>query len=139
MNDVKSILVLDDSRFILSWTKAALEAAGYGVEIASSVWSARQLAEADPDLVLMDVRFTEEFKEGVAATKSLKRDASTKHIPIVLYSILEEEILRGLVESSGANGFIRKSEDPHELVQLVTYYLSEAELENMERTQSARS
>ncbi len=124
MEPVKKILVLDDSLLLLSWTRDALVAAGYHVDITDNVWAAKQLAQMQPDLILMDVHFTDAFREGAAATKVLKRDAATHHIPVVLYSGLEQDLLVALSEDCGADGFICKTNDTDLLVQQVTYYLS---------------
>jgi len=128
MDEQKTILVLDDSKLLLRWTKDVLEKEGYSVLTAETVFAARDLASKNPSLILMDVQFAEPYQEGVAAVKSLKRSEDTAHIPIVLYSGLEEDLLVMFAESSGAEGYICKTESEAALIQQVTFYMAETEL-----------
>ncbi len=124
MAESNTVLVLDDSEFILTKTADALEAAGHRVKTANTVFAARKLAESGCDLILMDVEFAMNQQEGASATRALKAAAATRDIPIILHSGLPEDVLAGLTLETGADGYIEKTDDTDKLIQHISWYLA---------------
>jgi len=84
------------------------------------------LAEAQPDVILMDLRMP--LKDGIEATKIVSKNYPNIHI-IVLTMYEDERFVSHLMEN-GANGYLLKSAEPSEIrkaiQEVVTrgYYLN---------------
>jgi len=84
------------------------------------------LAEAEPDVVLMDLRMP--VKDGIEATKTISKDFPRIHV-IVLTMYEDERFVSHLMEN-GANGYLLKSADPSEIKKAILevvakgYYLN---------------
>ena len=117
MNDTKIpalILVVDDEDRNRRVLGAILEAEGYRVAQADSGQLALELVRQNrPDLVLLDIMMPE--MDGYQVARALKADATTKAIPIVMVTALDdrESRLRGL--EAGAEEFVTKPVDRSEL------------------------
>ena len=76
------VLIIDDDRVNQELLQAVLEGEGYEVlsesDAVSGVETARQ---QQPHIILMDVQLPE--TDGLEATRMLKADVSTEHIPVV--------------------------------------------------------
>ncbi len=76
------ILVIDDDVMNLDMMSQRLRLRGYRVEGAVDGLRGLELARADPpDLILMDVSLPE--MDGWEATRRLKAELATRHIPVV--------------------------------------------------------
>ena len=87
---------------------------GYLLEFADDGRTALDLVERDhPDLVLMDVMMP--HVNGFEACQALKRNPATRLVPVVLVTALQnsEDRIRGL--DAGADDFISKPFNAHEL------------------------
>ncbi len=81
MNTTK-ILVIEDTLMNMELVTDLLEAAGCGVLQAADATTGIALARKhQPDLILMDISLP--GMDGLAATRALKDDKSTWHIPVV--------------------------------------------------------
>ncbi|MBN8860572.1 MAG: response regulator transcription factor [Sphingobacteriales bacterium] len=84
------------------------------------------LPEAEPDVVLMDLRMP--VKDGIEATKTISKDFPRIHV-IVLTMYEDERFVSHLMEN-GANGYLLKSADPSEIKKAILevvakgYYLN---------------
>ena len=79
----QTILVVDDDPSILNVLELLLGMEDYRVVLAHNGEEGVAMAkQAKPDLILMDVIMPE--MNGHMATSLIKRDAKTKHIPIIL-------------------------------------------------------
>ena len=103
------ILLLDDSALVLNATKLALEAAGHTVEATSEPADFfTAMKKVQPDLALVDVSMpTLEGDAVVWIARAHQLHASR----IVLFSAKSPQELEKLVASSGADGFICKTND----------------------------
>jgi CheY-like chemotaxis protein len=119
------VLVVDDDAEILELVRLRLSRFGYETVIAHDGQEAVEIAHArQPDLVLVDVSMP--VMDGYAATRELKRDPATKHIPVILLTALAESgaIARGF--EAGADDYITKPFSPQGLESRVAAVLDRA-------------
>jgi DNA-binding response OmpR family regulator len=101
------ILVVDDEPDILNLTKMILAKRGYQVTVASDGEEALQKAQAEaPDLILLDLVMP--GKSGLEVCRILKSEPKTKHIPVVMSTVLGREVDRTLTKEAGADGHFTK-------------------------------
>lgn len=111
----KGILVFDDSPFALALTRAALESAGFKVEIADTLSAFETLRVAfDPDLILVDVQMPEAFGDDVASTL---RGWHGVQVPILLVSSLDQSELARRAQRAHVSGYVCKGAGMPELVR----------------------
>lgn len=109
------ILVVDDEPDALELIGFNLRNAGYEVVTADDGQEAlRRARESLPDLVLLDVMLPE--IDGLEVCKSLRRDAATRRIPIIMLTARAAEIDRVLGLELGADDYVTKPFSPRELV-----------------------
>jgi DNA-binding response OmpR family regulator len=113
----RKILVVDDSEIACDFVRSVLEEAGYGVLTLNSHFGfVKLLREEKPELILIDVTMP------VLSGPKLVELARTKRVlecPIVLYSDRDEDDLTELAAQCGADGYIKKSSDPADLLSAV--------------------
>lgn len=115
------VLVVDDSEIIHTYVRAVLEAVGYEViGLDNPTGFSRTLMLEKPDLVLMDVHMP--ALRGDRLVEIVRRSGLTR-CPIVLFSDRPETELARLVEECGADGYIRKNQDPTLLALKVRRFL----------------
>ena len=128
----KKILVADDELDSRNLAKMILENNGYQVSLAANGVEALQMAENElPDLILLDVVMP--AKSGWTVCKTLKSQEKTKHIPIVIFTVLsvaiEDAKSRRYAEEAGADGYLPKPFDTDELLSEVKKYLTSPQKE----------
>ena len=109
-----SVLIVDDIAGNARLVESLLAPDGYAVRTAGGGAEALRLIHADPpDLVLMDVMMPN--VDGFEACRVLKKDPSTRLIPVVLVTGLDNPAsrLRGL--EAGADDFVSKPFNAPEL------------------------
>ncbi|MGH8620619.1 MAG: response regulator [Burkholderiales bacterium] len=104
---IRNILVVEDSPTDQKYLTDILVKKGYHVSTAESgeeaIAKARQL---QPDLVLMDIVLP--GQNGYQATRELSKDASTKHIPVIICTTKGQETDRLWGMRQGAKDYIVK-------------------------------
>jgi putative two-component system response regulator len=108
------VLIVDDVDGNVQLAASVLEPQGYSVSSAHTGREALEAVDRDqPDLILLDVMMPE--LDGFEACRMLKAHARTRLIPVVLVTALRnpENRIRGL--EAGADDFITKPFNPHEL------------------------
>jgi signal transduction histidine kinase len=111
---VERVLIIDDDARNRDIARAMLAEVGYEFdEAASGEEGLRLVAERRPDLVLCDVVMP--GMEGYEVVRRLKEHAGEEFLPVVLVTALSdyESRMKGL--ASGADDFLTKPVDPHEL------------------------
>ena len=111
----KLILIVEDDEAIREMTAFSLKRAGFQVAEAADVAAARlRVADRVPDLMLLDWMLPD--LSGVEYARSLKRDATTRDVPVIMLTARsdEEDKVRGL--DSGADDYITKPYSSRELV-----------------------
>ena len=82
----KSILVVDDSRVVLTYTSVLLHRMGYEASVAQNSADAIELAKLrNPNVIFLDVIMP--GKNGVETLKELRENDETTHIPVVMFSV----------------------------------------------------
>ncbi|MDZ7705296.1 MAG: response regulator [Trueperaceae bacterium] len=115
------ILVIDDSPAMISMIESILRQASHNVKTCNDSEEAEaQIAQEQPDLVLLDVVMPK--KSGYDILRKLKRNADTKHIPVVLVSSKQEEsdIMWG--KRQGAADYLGKPFDAEGLLAVVSRF-----------------
>ena len=108
------VLVVDDAPANVALLQQMLSREGYDVLTASNGRDALQIVHQHrPDIVLSDVVMP--GGDGLSLCRALKADPSTRLLPVILLTSLEgrDERLTGI--DAGADDFLRKPFDPHEL------------------------
>jgi CheY-like chemotaxis protein len=122
-----TILLAEDDRILRKAGEATLKKKGYTVIAAVDGEDALAKArEHKPDLILLDVIMPK--LQGFEVLASLKQDSSTRHIPVIMLSNLQEESDIRKAADAGALGYLVKSN-----VQLDTLTAKIAEVLNRPR------
>ena len=120
----KRILLVEDHEDNRNIYRTILEHYGYEVVLASDGQSGIRLArEAQPDLVLMDLSIP--VVDGWEATRVLKRDASTRGIPVIALSAHALEEDRARAREAGCDGYLAKPVEPRKVLEEVARFLDD--------------
>lgn len=127
MEEVKKrkILFIDDEERLLEVMKTNLEIEGYDVITAISGRTGLASAVVDqPDIIILDIMMPD--IDGWEIARRLRSDPSTKYIPIVMLTALDEphHVVKGF--ESGADDYLAKPFDNAELFARVKTILSRA-------------
>ncbi len=106
----KRILLADDSVTALTMHRMILAGAGYDLLTAQDGQEAIDLATAErPDLILMDVVMPR--KTGFEATRILRKQETTKSIPVIMVTTRAEPKILEICFQCGCNDYINKPVD----------------------------
>ncbi len=118
----KRILIIEDTPENLRLFRAILQLEDAVVLEAERAQTGIELARNElPDLILMDMQMPE--MDGLSATKILRADPQTQHIPVVIItaSAMREDRKRAF--DAGCSGYITKPVDPMSLVTQIAAFL----------------
>ena len=91
MNEKKRILVVDDEPDFASIVQGNLEREGFDVEVAyDGVEGLEKVKAMPPDAIVLDVMMPE--MDGYEMCSLLKKDATYRHIPVVLLTAVASHI-----------------------------------------------
>ena len=117
------ILIVDDSPSQLMGIRRIVEKLGHEALTAEDGAAGVEAAKRDlPDLILMDVVMPN--LNGFQATRSITRDAATKHIPVVLVTTKDQDTDRVWGMRQGAKAYLTKPFGEDELAELIARYLA---------------
>ena len=120
---VNKILVVDDSPTERTFMEGLLMKAGFTVIHAASGEEGVEVAKREqPDLVLMDVVMP--GLNGFQATRSISREKTTAHIPVLLVTTKDQETDRVWGLRQGAKSFITKPVNEAALGAEIKKYLN---------------
>ena len=103
----ETILIVDDSRTVVHFLRNLLQQDGYTTLTAGTGEDAVQIAQQQrPALILMDIIMP--GLNGFQATRLLRKDPRTQHIPIILISGTEQPTEMVWGRRMGANDFLPK-------------------------------
>jgi DNA-binding response OmpR family regulator len=111
------ILIIEDADSIRRMIEALVSGRGHAVEAANSGARGVELAIASPpDLVLLDLNLPGTL-DGFEVCEKLRSDATTKNVPIVIISALDDEDSKRRAQEVGANGYYTKPFSPMALLK----------------------
>ena len=108
------LLLIDDDARLTSMLGDYLSAAGFEVEVAGSLALGRQALEGSvPDLLVLDLMLPD--GDGLDFCRSLRGDARTRRLPVLMLSARGEPMDRILGLELGADDYLAKPFEPREL------------------------
>ena len=117
------ILIVDDSPSQLMGIRRIVEKLGHDALTAEDGAAGVEAAKREiPDLILMDVVMPN--LNGFQATRSIARDSTTKHIPVILVTTKDQDTDRVWGMRQGAKAYITKPFSESELSELIAQYVS---------------
>ena len=121
------ILIVDDSPSQLMGIQRIVEKLGHEIFTATDGASGVEVAkQVLPDLVLMDVVMPN--LNGFQATRTLSRDATTKHIPVILVTTKDQDTDRMWGLRQGAKAYLTKPFSEDELAEVIERIFNAREL-----------
>lgn len=112
------ILIVDDSPSQLLGIQRIVEKLGHETITATDGAAGVEAAKSNlPDLVLMDVVMPN--LNGFQATRTLKRDSATQHIPVILVTTKDQDTDRMWGMRQGACAYITKPFSEDELSEVI--------------------
>lgn len=103
----KKILFVDDEPVVVTLMKNRIGSRGFLIETAYDGASALEKAKAWlPDLILLDIAMP--GMDGYETCRRLKAMKETAHIPVVLFTAVQETKLEALAEKAGAVKVVQK-------------------------------
>ena len=116
------VLIVDDSPTQLLSLKRIVEKLGHAAITAQDGAAGVEIARRDnPDLILMDVVMPN--LNGFQATRTIARDAKTRHIPVILVTTKGQETDKVWGMRQGAKAYVTKPIDEKELAQTIRLIL----------------
>ena len=115
---IKHILLVDDSKTELHYLSELLTKRGYAIRTAENGEEAmRKLAEATPDLILMDVVMP--GQNGFQLTRAITRDPRFAEVPVIMCTSKNQETDRVWGMRQGAKDYVVKPVNPEELLSKI--------------------
>jgi len=111
----KTILIADDDKAIVDSIGAILDLLGYEVLKVPDGTSVIDAVKALPDLILLDIQMP--GHNGQTVCRQLKRQASTKDIPVIIVSASMD--IKDKAREAGADDYLEKPFDMDVLQQKV--------------------
>ena len=113
------ILIVDDSPSQLMGIRRIFEKLGHEALTAEDGAAGVEVAKRElPDLILMDVVMPN--LNGFQATRSISREPTTKHIPVILVTTKDQETDRMWGMRQGAKAYLTKPFSEDELAAAIT-------------------
>jgi len=104
---MRKILIVEDNPTNMSFFVAVLERGGHNVLQAEDAAAGIRLARAmHPDLIFMDIQLP--GMDGLEATRQLKADPTTRHIPIYALTALAMKGDEERARAAGCDGYLAK-------------------------------
>jgi CheY-like chemotaxis protein len=118
----KTVLLVEDNEDNRTVYRTILEHFGYDVvEARNGEDGIRMAREEHPNLILMDISIP--VIDGWEATKILKADETTKHIPIIALTAHALATDRAKAEEVGCDGYLAKPCEPRRVVAEVERFI----------------
>ena len=117
------ILIVDDSPSQVMGISRIVEKLGHTAISAEDGAAGVEAAKRElPDLILMDVVMPN--LNGFQATRSITREPTTKHIPVILVTTKDQDTDRVWGMRQGAKAYLAKPFGEDELAALIAQYLT---------------
>jgi len=116
------ILYIEDNEYNRKIVRQLVSHTPYRLVEAIDAESGLALAqEQPPSLILMDVQLPK--MSGLDATRALKADARTAHIPVIVITSFALSGDREKAAAAGADSYLAKPYSPRELMAMIRRYL----------------
>jgi DNA-binding response OmpR family regulator len=117
------ILVIDDDDAVLGLLEFSLKRAGYEVFSAMDGSMGLQTFEKQkPDLVIVDLAMP--GMDGYQVIEELRKLAGGKHLPIIILTAHDQDVMRDYGNELGADLYLTKPIAPKQLVEHVNHLLT---------------
>lgn len=111
------ILVVEDQDSIRRMIEALVQARGYDVTAVASGAKAIDVALTQPpDLVLLDLMLPGQY-DGFEVCRRLRQEPSTRNVPVVVISALDDSDARSRASEAGATAYYTKPFSPIALLK----------------------
>jgi CheY-like chemotaxis protein len=111
------ILVVEDQDSIRRMIEALVQARGYEVTAVSSGAKAIDVALTQaPDIVLLDLNLPGQY-DGFDVCQRLRADPSTRTVPVVIISAMDDDESRARATAAGATAYYTKPFSPIALLK----------------------
>jgi len=112
----KRVLVVDDDPEIVTFLATLLELEGIESQVATSAAAAMAMLDrgGSPQLVLLDIAMPD--RDGLDLCRALKKDPRTRNVPVFVVSARPGKDIVERALAAGAEEFIRKPFENHELI-----------------------
>ena len=115
---VRTVLVVEDNQIDRTRLVKVLSEAGYEVSTAENGLQAiDQVKRNKPEAILMDINMPE--MDGFAATRALRGDKDTKHIPVILVTAKDQKADKAWGQMLGAKGYVTKPFTDEQLLEQI--------------------
>jgi response regulator receiver protein len=115
MMAIRNVLIVDDSKTELMFLSELLKKNGFSVTMAENAEDTyKRLAEAIPDLILMDVVMP--GQNGFQLTRAITRDPKYANVPVIMCTSKNQETDRVWGMRQGARDYITKPVNQAELL-----------------------
>ncbi|HSS70531.1 MAG TPA: response regulator [Casimicrobiaceae bacterium] len=122
---MKTILYVEDNEYNRKIVRQLFSASSYRLVEAHDGEDGVAVAQKElPSLILMDVQLPK--MSGLDATRTLKADARTKDIPVIIITSFALSGDRERAAEAGATNYLAKPYSPRELMTMVRQYLPDA-------------
>lgn len=104
--DKPVVLIVDDSEDLRTYLKENLKAEYKIIEASDGKQGWQKALSSHPEIIVSDINMPN--MDGIAMVQKIKNDNRTKHIPVILLTVMADEIdqLKGL--ETGANDYLTK-------------------------------
>ena len=120
----KTILIVEDEPRNMKLMRDLLQRFGYEtIEAVDGEQGVELARAAKPDLILMDIMMPK--MDGLEATRIIKTDIITKHIPIIALTSYAMKGDRERTIEAGCDMYIAKPVDILEVLKAIKHYLAE--------------
>jgi len=121
----RTILYVEDNEYNRKIVHQLLSRTSYRLIEALDGESGVAMAQKElPDLILMDVQLPK--MSGLDATRTLKADPRTAHIPVIVITSFAMSGDREKASAAGAHNYLAKPYSPRELLAMVRELLPES-------------
>lgn len=118
------VLIIDDSRTIVTALKKFLRSAGYETQEADDAESGLEmLRQQKPDLIFLDIVLP--GMNGFAALRAIRRDPALRDIPVIMMSGNEQAMEQFFGTRIGADDFMKKPFTRYEIFFRIERLLDE--------------
>lgn len=117
----KRILVVDDEKEIVEFSKNRLEKEGYEIRTAYDGAQTLERAKERPDLILLDIAMP--GMDGLEVLRKLKKNTDTQHIPVIMVTAHGDSKLIFETQTLGAMDYIIKPFELKDLLELINRYV----------------